>query len=88
MKAYFYYYFIVLNFLTFILMALDKVKAVYKKRRIKERLFFLLSFLGGFVGIILSGLLFNHKTTKKSFQLKTFLSSLLFAVGLYIYLYY
>ena len=51
-------------------MASDKYRAAKNKSRISEFTFCLLTFLGGIIGIILGGLVFSHKTRKRSFQIK------------------
>jgi len=58
-----------LNALTFVLMFLDKWFAHARMRRVPERLFYLLTFLGGSLGMLLGMFLFRHKTKKLSFQL-------------------
>lgn len=65
------------NCLSFILMYVDKGKAIRNKRRIPEKTFVVLALFGGGLGIILSGLLFRHKTSKASFILKITLAILL-----------
>jgi uncharacterized membrane protein YsdA (DUF1294 family) len=54
--------FIILNISGFFLVFLDKYKAKYRMWRIPERSFFLLSILGGSIGVYLGLLYFNHKT--------------------------
>ncbi|WP_233881020.1 DUF1294 domain-containing protein [Virgibacillus halodenitrificans] len=56
------------NVFTYILMGLDKQKAIKKKYRIPERTFWLLSLLGGALGVLLGMKSFRHKTKHKSFQ--------------------
>lgn len=53
---------LILNILGFVLVFLDKFKAKYRMWRIPERSFFLLSILGGSIGVYLGLLYFNHKT--------------------------
>lgn len=60
----------VMNFLGFILMAVDKKKAKSRKSRIPESTFALITLFYGGLGIILSGVLFSHKTSKRSFIMK------------------
>ena len=76
-------YFIMINALAFILMFIDKQNAVKKRRRIKEQIFFVLTVLGGFLGIALAGFMFDHKSSKRSFQLKILLALLLFILIVY-----
>jgi uncharacterized membrane protein YsdA (DUF1294 family) len=52
----------------FILMGVDKVVAIANLGdRISERTLHFVAVLGGFWGIILGGVLFHHKTSKRSF---------------------
>lgn len=59
------YYFLFINAFTFLMCLIDKEKAKRKRGRIPEKLFFLNSFFGGFLGLILGMKLFHHKTKKK-----------------------
>jgi uncharacterized membrane protein YsdA (DUF1294 family) len=60
-------YLIIINVVTFIIYAIDKYKAINKKRRISELTLYTLGFLGGFFGAILAMILFRHKTKKFRF---------------------
>lgn len=60
-------YLIIINVVTFIIYAVDKYKAINKKRRISELTLYILGFLGGFFGSILAMILFRHKTKKFRF---------------------
>jgi len=53
---------VILNIFGFILVSLDKYKAKNRMWRIPERSFFLLSILGGGVGVYIGLFFFNHKT--------------------------
>lgn len=53
---------LILNIFGFILVSLDKYKAKNRLWRIPERSFFILSILGGGIGIYIGLFLFNHKT--------------------------
>lgn len=53
---------VILNIFGFILVSLDKYKAKNRLWRIPERSFFLLSILGGGVGVYIGLFFFNHKT--------------------------
>lgn len=55
-------YFVLLNFIGFFSMFLDKRKAKKHKRRIPEKTLFLIALLGGSPGSILGMHLFHHKT--------------------------
>ena len=54
----------------FLLSSYDKMAAAAKKQRVPERVFCLVSALGGFWGLCLSFVLFNHKMRKQGFLLK------------------
>lgn len=55
-------YFLLINLLLFILMGIDKRKAVTNKWRIKEKTLFILCLLGGSIGGIIGMYTFRHKT--------------------------
>jgi uncharacterized membrane protein YsdA (DUF1294 family) len=59
---------LILNVSGFILVALDKYKAKNRLWRIPERTFFLLSILGGSIGVYAGLLVFNHKTRRWYFM--------------------
>ncbi|CAM3739405.1 DUF1294 domain-containing protein [Erysipelothrix urinaevulpis] len=71
-------YLLLINSFTFILMKYDKYKAKTKRSRVPEFTFFLLSLLGGFAGILFGAVVFNHKTNKRSFQVKIFIATFIF----------
>lgn len=59
---------IVLGLIAFVLMGYDKLASkIGPKRRVRERNFWVLSGLGGFIGVCLGALVFHHKVAKKSF---------------------
>jgi uncharacterized membrane protein YsdA (DUF1294 family) len=66
---YFIYYLIVINVFSFILVYIDKKKAIKNKWRVREFYLFLSSILGGCFGFLLSMYLFHHKTKKIKFIL-------------------
>jgi uncharacterized membrane protein YsdA (DUF1294 family) len=61
----------------FILMGIDKARAVERAWRIPEASFFTLAFLGGTFGILLGSGVFHHKTLKTSFMSLIILSAVL-----------
>lgn len=61
---------VIANLLGLLLMIFDKQAARKHQRRVPELLFFFISCFGGWIGIIVGGLLVRHKTKKRSFQLK------------------
>ena len=63
------YYLIILNVICFLLTGLDKFNAIHKFFRIPEKVFFILSFIGGSFGTLISMYLFHHKTKKMKFYL-------------------
>ena len=63
------YYLISINIISFILIFIDKRKAINNKYRIKERTLLFISLLGGCFGTIISMYLFHHKTKKLKFKL-------------------
>lgn len=56
------------NAITFILMGVDKRKAVRNQYRIPERTFWALSILGGAIGSYIGMQTFRHKTKHTSFM--------------------
>ena len=62
-------YLIIINLLSFILMGLDKYKAINNHWRISEYTLFGLSLLGGSLGTLMGMFIFHHKTKKNSFRI-------------------
>ena len=62
-----FYYAIFINTVAFGAMGIDKYFAIKQKERIPEKSLYLLSFIGGFVGIFLSVIIFAHKNKKRLF---------------------
>ena len=62
-------YFIAVNFIGFVLMGIDKRKAIRNAFRIPEATLFSVAIVGGSVGSILGMLLFRHKTKHWSFKI-------------------
>lgn len=69
MSRVFFLYLLGINGLSFFLCIQDKSYARRKGRRIAEKTFFLLSFFGGSVGMLVGMYLFRHKTKHKSFTI-------------------
>jgi len=61
-------YLILVNALTFFAYGWDKLASQFGKRRLRERLLYLLTALGGSVGALSAIHFFRHKTRKASFQ--------------------
>ncbi|HBH11513.1 MAG: Putative membrane protein [Clostridiales bacterium 38_11] len=81
MRDYLTNYYLFINTLTLIISGIDKIKAKHAKWRIKESTLYMLSFLGGAFGMVISMLLFRHKTQKNKFIV---IISLAFALHLFI----
>ena len=60
-----YWYLIIINFITFLVFALDKRKAKKGKWRIRVQTLLGLSFLGGAAGGLVAMYTFRHKTKQK-----------------------
>jgi len=69
----------------FLLMGFDKLSAKMGSRRIPEALFFMVSLVGGFFGVVLGMLVFHHKTSKRSFQLKILIAAVLSVLMLFLF---
>lgn len=66
-EKYILIYLIVINLITFIVFAIDKICAIKKKWRYKEVSLLGMCFVGGAIGGFLAMHLFRHKTKKKLF---------------------
>ena len=66
----------------FAAMGMDKGRAVYGEGRIPEMALFAESFMGGFWGILLAGVVFHHKTSKPEFMLVVFVGFVVWVVVL------
>ena len=62
-------YFVVINLLGFLMMYLDKKKAIKGKWRISEKSLFVVTLLGGGIGTNIGMNLFRHKTKKMKFSI-------------------
>lgn len=60
-------YLLLINFISFASMGIDKRKAIRKQYRIPEKTLFFLALLGGSIGSILGMRVFRHKTKHLSF---------------------
>jgi uncharacterized membrane protein YsdA (DUF1294 family) len=57
------------SIMTFIAMGIDKFQAIQKGKRLSERSLYLMTFLGGSIGMLIGMYVFRHKSNKQSFQL-------------------
>ena len=77
------YIILFLNILGFVMVMLDKYEAKNRLWRIPERTFFLLSILGGGIGVFLGLLTFNHKT--KHWYFMTLIPFIIIIQVLFVY---
>jgi uncharacterized membrane protein YsdA (DUF1294 family) len=73
---------VVINAFGFLMMGLDKLGAKVDSGRVPELWFFLISLCEGFCGILLGMIVFHHKVSKRSFQLKIIVAAILGAIAL------
>lgn len=59
---YLFIYLVVINFIGFVIMFIDKKRAIKKKYRIPEKNLFLVALIGGSLGTTLGMEMFRHKT--------------------------
>jgi uncharacterized membrane protein YsdA (DUF1294 family) len=76
-------YAIVINLITFFVMAHDKSQARKGGRRVPERTLFILAALGGAIGTLLGMRIWRHKTKHLSFVLGIPLILVLQGIALY-----
>lgn len=62
-------YFLTINLIGFLLMLVDKRRAIKKEWRISENVLFIVSILGGSIGSYLGMYSFRHKTKHLKFTL-------------------
>ena len=77
-------YLLICNSLLFVLMYVDKQKAVKRQWRIPEKTLLLLGLIGGGFGGLISMKVFRHKTMKRLFKV-VYTSGAAFAVFLLVY---
>ena len=78
-------YFIIINLLGFLMMYIDKKKAIKGKWRISEKSLFVVTLLGGGIGTNVGMNMFRHKTKKMRFSIG-FPTILIVEIALIIYL--
>ncbi|MCR8744867.1 DUF1294 domain-containing protein [Romboutsia lituseburensis] len=64
---YVFLYILIINFIGFLSMYIDKKRAINNQFRISERTLLLLSILGGSIGSFVGMHKFRHKTKKRKF---------------------
>lgn len=69
-------YLLLINIFTFTLYAFDKEQARKHRERVSEKNLLLFTFIGGTLGALLAMRVFQHKTSKSSFQFKLILTLL------------
>lgn len=62
------YYLIVINIFAVIICIMDKISAIYGKRRISEKFLMLISLFGGSLFMYLTMKIIRHKTLHKKFM--------------------
>ena len=62
-------YFLIINLFGFLIMLIDKQRAIHKEWRIPEKTLIWISVLGGAIGMILGMSSFRHKTKHKKFTI-------------------
>ena len=62
-------YIVVINAISVLVCAADKIKAIKKRRRISEKTLWILSLAGGSVGMYLTMHIIHHKTLHKKFMI-------------------
>lgn len=79
-------YLTVINFIGFLVMFIDKSRAIHKEWRIPERTLLLISVIGGSIGMFAGMHVFRHKTKHLKFTLGVpliFILQIIAAVYLY-----
>ena len=76
---------LLMSMVGFGMMAFDKTIAGMGDDRISERTLILLAFAGGFLGIILSGQILHHKTSKPGFMAVAVFAGVVWLAGLTAY---
>lgn len=61
-------YLLTINFIGFIIMLIDKQRAVHKEWRIPEKTLIGISIIGGSIGMLLGMSVFRHKTKHVKFK--------------------
>lgn len=86
MQQYALYYFIITNTLTFSIFLLDKWKAINHGWRIRENTMLILSAIGGLGGGWFAMFLVRHKIKDVTFLPKMILITLIWIIGIIVFL--
>jgi len=62
-------YFLIINLIGFLIMLIDKQRAIHKEWRIPEKTLIGVSILGGSIGMLIGMSSFRHKTKHKKFTI-------------------
>ena len=73
-------YLLVINAGSLLLMGFDKLRAKLDSERVPEIWFFLISAVGGVMGVVFGMFAFHHKTSKRSFQVKIAIAALIASI--------
>ncbi|OPJ56475.1 DUF1294 domain-containing protein [Alkalithermobacter paradoxus] len=63
------YYLIIINIIGYIITGIDKSRSRNRRFRVREAKFFIISFIGGALGVVMGMTVFRHKTSKRSFYI-------------------
>ena len=61
-------YLLIVNVIGFLLLGIDKYKAIHQAYRISEKALFMIALIGGAYGAYVAMYLFHHKTRKTMFK--------------------
>ncbi|MDD4739855.1 MAG: DUF1294 domain-containing protein [Bacteroidales bacterium] len=77
----FFLYLLIINIVSILVFAIDKVQAKNQKQRIPEKILHLLEALGGVFGIILTMYVIHHKSSKWQYYIITFIILIAWILG-------
>lgn len=75
--------FVLWNLTTFVIMGIDKFKAIKGLKRISEKTLFLSAFLVGGIGVMCGMAVFRHKTKHLSFKILVPIAVVINGVAMY-----
>ena len=82
---YLFSYFLIVNSISFLLIAYDKYLAKNQKNRISEKMLLGFVLISGTIGSGLAMLIFRHKTAKRSYLFKFWVIAILQIVAIVLY---